>query len=146
MDSNIGYAWEITPCTGQKGWEARMRNGVIDRGALLERVGGSRELLEEVTGMYTDERPALLDQLHAAIEAGDTNAVHRKAHRLGGTFGSLAAENATAIAARIVDFARNGDLAGARKEFEHLVAEARRVEEELRGIDAQGWGEPTVAR
>ena len=123
-----------------------MGSGIVDRSALLDRIGGSRELLEEVTGMYTNERPALLEQLYAAIEVGDAETLHRKAHRLKGTFGSLAAENARAISARIVDFALRGDLAGARKELDNLAVEAREVEDELRRIDAQEWGEPAAAR
>lgn len=123
-----------------------MGSGIVDRAALLDRIGGSRELLEEVTGMYTDERPALLNQLYDAIEAGDADTLHRKAHRLKGTFGSLAADSAFAIAARIVDHARSGDLVGAHKELEKLAIEARKVEDELRRIDAQEWGEPAAAR
>lgn len=122
-----------------------MGSGIVDRSTLFDRVGSSRELLEELTGMYGDQRPALLNQLQEAIDAGDSEMVHRKAHRLKGTFGSLAAERAAAIAGRIVDCARNSDLAGARKELDHLAAEARKVEVELRQIDAQEWGEPNAA-
>ena len=123
-----------------------MGGGIVDRATLLDRVGGSRELLEEVTGMYTDVRPALLDRLESAIREGDLETVYRKAHRLKGTFGSLAADAAFAITSRVVEMARKGDLEGVRREFDALVAEARRVEEELRLIDAQEWGEPTGAR
>jgi len=122
-----------------------MANGIVNRVALLDRIGKSRQLLEEVTGMYTDERPALLDQLQEAIDAGDADSLHRKAHRLKGTFGSLAAEKAFAVASRIVDCARSGDLVGARKELDLLATEARKVEDELRRIDAQEWGEPSAA-
>ena len=122
-----------------------MANGIVNKVVLLDRIGKSRELLEEVTGMYTDERPALLDQLQEAIDAGDAEALHRKAHRLKGAFGSLAAEKAFAVASRIVDCARSGDLAGAREELELLATEARKVEDELRRIDAQEWGEPNAA-
>ena len=123
-----------------------MGSGIVDRAALLDRIGGNRELLEELTGMYTEERPALLDQLYAAVEVGDAEMLHRKAHRLKGTFGSLAAVHAVAITVRIVDCAINGDLAAASMELDSLAVEARKVEEELRRIDAQEWGEPAVAR
>ena len=123
-----------------------MGSGIVDRAALLDRIGGSRELLEEVTGMYNHQRPALLNQLQEALDAGDAGLVYRRAHRLKGTFGSLAAEKAVAIAARISDLARGGDLAAARDQLDHLAAEAKKVEIELRQIDAQEWGEPTPAR
>jgi HPt (histidine-containing phosphotransfer) domain-containing protein len=121
-------------------------NGIVDKAKLLDRVGESRELFEEVTGMYVDARPALLRQLESAVEAGDAEAVYRRAHRIKGTFGSLAADAAFRVAGRIVERARVGDLDGVRREFETLVAEAKQVEEELRRIDAEDWGEPRTAR
>jgi HPt (histidine-containing phosphotransfer) domain-containing protein len=122
-----------------------MGSGIVNKAVLRDRVGGSHELLEEVAGMYTDERPALLKQLYAALDAGDADGLHRKAHRLKGTFGSLAAEGAVAIAERVSDLACKGNLGRAREELDRLAVEARNVEDELRRIDAQEWGEPLSA-
>jgi two-component system sensor histidine kinase/response regulator len=122
-----------------------MENGIVDPIRLFDRVAGDRGLLEELVEMYSGKRPALLRELESAIESGDATQVHRKAHRLKGTFSSLAAEAAAATAARIVERALAGDFAGMRRELDVLAVEAENVEQELRGIDSQAWGDPIEA-
>ena len=123
-----------------------MGQPIVDRARLLERVAGDRALLEKIIDMYTGGRPALLRELEVAIESGDAAAVHRKAHKLKGTFGALAAETATAAAERILALAGAGDLSELPAAYEALAREAEKVERELREIESESWGEPVGAR
>ena len=112
----------------------------VDRSLLMDRVGGDRGLLEELSDMYSNDRPALLDRLNTAITTGDAAEVCRQSHRLKGTFGSLAAPGAAEAARRLEEIGRSGDLSQAESAFEDLSREARRVEQELRSFEGQSWG------
>ncbi|HST09630.1 MAG TPA: response regulator [Terriglobales bacterium] len=67
------------------GWDARK---------FLEKIGGDENLLKEVTDIFFEETPKLIQGLRVAIEVGDPAAVETVAHTLKGElsyFGSEAA-------------------------------------------------------
>ena len=71
-----------------------------------------------------------MQQAQPAPRAG----LRAAAHRLKGTFGSLAADHAAALAARLECLGRDGDLENAPRELENLKREAERVDAELRAL------------
>jgi signal transduction histidine kinase/HPt (histidine-containing phosphotransfer) domain-containing protein len=110
---------------------------LVDVSRLREQVAGDHGLMAELLGMFQAERAKLLVTLEEAIERADARGVERTAHRLKGTFGTLAARAAADVAQRLEAMGRTGNLVEARRELGALDEMARRVERELQRLVAQ---------
>jgi HPt (histidine-containing phosphotransfer) domain-containing protein len=64
---------------------------VMDRTVAMARVGGDAELLKEIAGLFLEEYPRMLNDLHKALEAGDSQGVERTAHGLKGSVANFGA-------------------------------------------------------
>jgi HPt (histidine-containing phosphotransfer) domain-containing protein len=70
---------------------------ILDRATALARVGGDLDLLKEIAGLFLDEYPRALDDIHKALTTGDAQTLERAAHGLKGSvanFGARAAVDA----------------------------------------------------
>ena len=65
---------------------------------LMERVDGDLEFLEETIAMLDEDSPALLDEIKAAVAAGDAAALVKPAHALKGMVSNFCAPSAEAAA------------------------------------------------
>ncbi len=54
----------------------------LDLAAMLQTVGGDRQLLREIGEAFLEEAPRLLDDLRASAADGDSDAMRRAAHTL----------------------------------------------------------------
>jgi HPt (histidine-containing phosphotransfer) domain-containing protein len=105
--------------------------GAVDLAAVLERIGGDEDLLRELVGLYLDDEPQLIDQIGAAIDAGDAPAVGRLAHTLKGAVSNFCARRAHATAQAMEDAGRDNRLDAAAGLFPSLRAEFALVREAL---------------
>lgn len=80
----------------------------FDLGPLLERIGTGREALLSFATLLEEEYSRILDQIQAALEAGDTEEVRRLAHGIKGDMLSLGADEAATLAQFLEASARNG--------------------------------------
>jgi HPt (histidine-containing phosphotransfer) domain-containing protein len=72
----------------------------FDENALMDRVDGDVEFLEETIAMLDEDSPALLEQIRAAANARDAAALVKPAHALKGMLANFCAEPAeTAVRA-----------------------------------------------
>ena len=108
---------------------------------LLERVGGSHELLVEVIDLFLEDGPQLLSTIQEALARGDADGVRRGAHALKGSAGNFGASTLVAIAHQMEIHAAAGspdalaDLLQALKtELSELSAELA----DLRNADTSG--------
>ena len=92
---------------------------------LLERVGGSQEILQEIIGLFLEDSPKLIEQIRTALENGDTQAVYRAAHTLKGSAGNFDAHDVVLIAQRLEARAHEGDLSATKTVFASLELETR---------------------
>jgi two-component system, sensor histidine kinase and response regulator len=99
----------------------------FDREALLERVDGDVELLEELVAVFMDESPRLLAAARAALEQRDAPALERAAHSLKGSVGNFCAPSAAEAARRLESLSREGDLDGASGALARLEDEMNRL-------------------
>jgi two-component system, sensor histidine kinase and response regulator len=106
----------------------------IDVKAALERLEGDRELLEELVQLFKEECPKALDEIHAAIAAGDAPLLTRLAHTLKGSSASLSARPLAEAAAALEKQAASGDLAEAGRLCGNVEKEAERLVLELDSI------------
>jgi PAS domain S-box-containing protein len=76
--------------------------------AALARLGGDRELLEELAGMFLEQLPELLNETAAGLAAADLTAAITPAHTLKGLLAQFGAEEAH-LFARDVEAAARGN-------------------------------------
>jgi signal transduction histidine kinase/DNA-binding response OmpR family regulator len=79
----------------------------------LDRIGGDKELLQELCHIFLEESPKLLGKLQQAIAAGDSDGVMRAAHSLKGEASYLGAGGTSQAARQLEDMGRNKDLSRA---------------------------------
>jgi CheY-like chemotaxis protein len=72
--------------------ENKDSNPRFDPATALDRLGGDRQLFEEVVRLFLEDCPARLAAIKAAIEARDPEAIRSAAHALKGAAGNLSAQ------------------------------------------------------
>jgi PAS domain S-box-containing protein len=100
---------------------------VVDWAVALKRVGGDRELLRELAGVFLGECPRWMAELRQAVAGHDALTLRRVAHTLKGSMGQFGAEAAWAAALRLETMGRDGDLAGAPEACAALEEQLRRL-------------------
>ena len=103
---------------------------VIDENALMDRVDGDIEFLQETVVMFDEDSPPLLEQIHQAVAANDAAALVKPAHALKGMVSNFCAPRAEEAARELERMGRQEQLSGvqdaaecARQEIE-LLSEA----------------------
>jgi two-component system, sensor histidine kinase and response regulator len=87
---------------------------------LLARFDGDTELLKELSGIFLQECPRMLDEIRAALGANDPKALERAAHTLKGSVGNFAMPGPWETAQRLELLAKSGQLSGAPEIFRTL--------------------------
>jgi HPt (histidine-containing phosphotransfer) domain-containing protein len=108
---------------------------MLDHAAALSRSGGDPDLLKELAGLFLDEYPKSLTQLHEAIQQGDAGVVERAAHSLKGSVANFGALPAVKAAQQIELLGREQNLAGVGIELERLEAALGALKDELERLD-----------
>jgi two-component system sensor histidine kinase/response regulator len=95
----------------------------LDVRGTLEKLGGDAELYREVLGAFAEDVPALIDDLRRACEQGDAQRLASLAHSLKGSSANIGAEPTRALAARIEQQVKRGEVAGAAALLQPLERE-----------------------
>jgi len=99
----------------------------VDWNAALEQIGGSEELLKELTTVFVQESGELMPALRTAIEQQNMAEVRRLAHTLKGAATHLAAKSVVATAFRLERMGRDGDLSGADEAYASLQRQVEQL-------------------
>ncbi len=99
---------------------------VLDENALMDRVDGDVEFLEETVVMLDEDSPPLLDQIQRAVVANDAAALVKPAHALKGMVSNFCAPRSEEAARELERMGRQEHLAGVE-----AAAECARQEIEL---------------
>ncbi len=110
---------------------------VLDREALMDRVGGDVEFLQEIAGLFQEDCPKLMEEIRAAVSAGDAHGLERAAHTLKGSVSNFGAEAARAAALRLESMGRAGDLAPASEAYTALQNEIARFNAALCALSTE---------
>jgi PAS domain S-box-containing protein len=86
---------------------------VFDPAELLERVGGSQELMLEIVELFLGQCDELLGEVLSAAERRDPRSLHHASHSLKSSVGNLAAHRAFEAALRLERMGDTGDLGAA---------------------------------
>ena len=104
---------------------------VLDRDAMLRRVGGDAELLLEMIETFNEESASLLDQIRESIARGEAAHLEHAAHSLKGALRTLVAPAASDAAFRLEEMAHGGDLGGVEHGLAVLEREMVALRESL---------------
>mgnify|MGYP000954077805 CR=1 FL=1 len=114
-----------------------MEATIFDLEGALNRLGGDRELFQDVVGFFLEDSPGLLEQVRQGFAAGDAETVHRAAHSLKGLAAQLGGARAVDAARAVEAPARPqsdmkpepADLKTARANFPALEREITLLQE-----------------
>ncbi len=101
---------------------------VLDRQGLLDRVGGDRELLRELVGIFLDESAGWLAAIEASVYTQDARGLKLHAHLLAGTAASLGAQVLSDAARDLELMGQTSVLSGAVEAYRRLLAAAAELE------------------
>ena len=104
---------------------------LVDRAAVLDRVGGDEDLLREITCLFLTEYPRLIDEIQSAVDTGDATRLERAAHSLKGSVSNFGAPAATEAAYRLESIGRKLQMTQAAEALEELVSQFQQLHPEL---------------
>lgn len=88
----------------------------------MAHVGGDRELLAELSAMFIEDYPRLLEELKSSIAQSDSSTVERIAHTLKGRLAFFGMTTGMGEAKELEDMGRAGNLAGAWRALAEMAA------------------------
>ena len=107
-------------------------SSIFDFEDALDKVGGDREILEEILVVFSESYPDQLNELKNAIDKGDAPIIERTAHTLKGSVGTFSAKKAFETAFRLENMGRDGNLEEAAAVYSKLEQEVEELEAALR--------------
>jgi two-component system, sensor histidine kinase and response regulator len=119
------------------GGEVQAEARALDAAAVLERVGGDKQLLGELCEIFVAELPRMMGTVSAALEGGDQALVYHAVHALKGAVGVFCAEAASRVICEMEDDARRGDLSLAARKFMALKIEMEKLEPDVASLSGR---------
>jgi two-component system, sensor histidine kinase and response regulator len=101
---------------------------LLDRSALLARVGGNVTLLAEILQMCPAEFTRLMKELQCAVSQKDAKRIRLAAHTLKGTLGNLSADAAYEAVLNLERMAQTGDLGRVEEACALVQTQVERVQ------------------
>lgn len=109
---------------------------LIDLDALLESVGGDRDLLDELAVSFVAAVPGWIAALRAGLESGQAETIFRVAHGVSGAVSYFRAAGVHKQAADLEAMGRAGQLDGAAAQLDRLEADLHTLS---RHLDEAPW-------
>lgn len=100
---------------------------VLNRELILERLGGDEEIFAVMIDMYLQDLDGYINNLGAALAAGEKSTLHREAHTIKGLFATFADEAGAQAAYSIEKQAKEGVLDGLAEQVAAVQARLRVV-------------------
>ncbi len=109
-------------------------DGTFDSAEALAVVGGDKELLSQMAGLFCAESPSMLSAIKQSLIDGDANALARAAHALKGSVGNFGKSESYRLASALEEKGRAGAMTGTSDQFLSLERTIARFEQDLRGF------------
>ena len=107
---------------------------IFDRTTMLRNIGGDRELLDQLIGLFLQRYQPMLENIRATLASRDQRAIEEAAHLLKGTAGNLCAPEVVLAAGQLEALGRLGTLLDAPMIYTQLEAAVLRL---VRILEAQ---------
>ncbi len=114
-----------------------MASDILDREALLDRIGGDVEFLGEIAELFREDTPRILAEIRTALTSGDGPALERAAHSLKGSVANLGGGAAREAAYRLEQLGRSGNLSPAPQAYATLEVEVSRFQRALSALSTE---------
>jgi signal transduction histidine kinase/DNA-binding response OmpR family regulator/HPt (histidine-containing phosphotransfer) domain-containing protein len=154
-DAPVQHAWQaplLEPLPAKpvrRAEESKTQTAVVDFDSLLKRCLGNRDLPKKLLVKFHARLPEEMNQLAAAVVAGDSAQVSSLAHRLKGAAANLSAEPLCRAATELESLGRSGDLTGAEAWVVMLQTEGARFLADVLGMATEKtaeWQKADVVR
>jgi CheY-like chemotaxis protein/HPt (histidine-containing phosphotransfer) domain-containing protein len=96
---------------------------VLDKAALLARIGGREDRLRTIIQVFLDESSRLMVELQEAVSSREASRLHRPAHSLKGALGVFGVASVVEVAQALESLGQAGELTGAQEAYSQLEAE-----------------------
>lgn len=93
---------------------------VIDKQETIDRVGGDKELFQELVELFRESAPELMSSIRQSIDNGDADGLHKAAHSLKGSVGNFSAAVAYDTALELETIGKGGDLSQADQAYTRM--------------------------
>jgi CheY-like chemotaxis protein len=103
----------------------------FDPAETLARLGGDRDLLAQMVGLFRAESTQMLSAIRKSVASGDAAALARSAHALNGSVGNFGVTESLDSARALERMGREGLFAGANERFAMLEQQVARLERDL---------------
>jgi CheY-like chemotaxis protein/HPt (histidine-containing phosphotransfer) domain-containing protein len=117
---------------------------IIDKAALLARVGGREDRLRTIVQIFLEESSNLMAELSEAITRGEASRLQRAAHSLQGAVGIFGAPDLVDAAVTLESLGQAVELTGAIEAYSRLAREFRKLKSALTGFLSQSSGDPSA--
>ena len=107
---------------------------IVNTSAIMERVDGDRELLNEIVELFLAECPKLVSNIKEAIAKQDSKTLEYAAHTLKGAVGNLAASATYDCAQELENMGRNDTLSGVEIAYQELEKNIERLKPVLTAL------------
>jgi two-component system sensor histidine kinase/response regulator len=121
-----------------------MSSRILDVEGLLRGINGDIGFLKVLAGIFREQCPSQLSEMHKALKTGDTAQLAEVAHKIKGSVGVLWAAPALEAATRLESAAHDGDMEGAREAVIALEEEMQLLKVELERLCSQSLQESSV--
>ena len=100
----------------------------------LRGLNDSDAVIREVAGLYLSDTPMRIDALRRAVQKNDAAALATAAHGLKGSSANVGAMRVYALAAKLEEMGRRGDLTGVSAMLDELSREYERATRQLQAM------------
>jgi CheY-like chemotaxis protein/HPt (histidine-containing phosphotransfer) domain-containing protein len=111
--------------------DASPSHPMIDYAQALDRVGGDRDLLAELAGLFLEEYPRLLAEISEGVQHGDLAMAAGAAHQLKGLLAQFGSENGRLLALEVETASKSGDVGESKAATEKLSGHLSELHEVL---------------
>ncbi|MFH1113107.1 MAG: response regulator [Pseudomonadota bacterium] len=118
----------------EEGPRTASEKGIIDREALLARVGGDTDLLKELVDLFVEDSLQLVDRIIKAVARKDADDLEKAAHGLKGSVLNFGAKSAADVAQALETMGRNRDLTQTQNVMAELQKQIVSLRAELKSV------------
>ncbi len=119
---------------------------LLDKAAVLDRVGGSEKFLRKLIRIFLKDYPQRTAAMHTALAEHDAETLATAAHALKGTASIFGATEVVETSRQLEAFGRAGDLHAARKSLATLDEQLGRFNRALEALAAERAAKPRRPR
>lgn len=119
------------PMSHRKKMNTQVPKNVLDLQLALSRVGGDKQLLQEIAVLFIEDCPRAFAEIREAVAAGDAAKLENAAHALKGSVANFGARNAVETAFRLEQMGRANKLSDAAETLHNLESALSAVCAEL---------------